>query len=559
MSRGRGSGAAWLAAAATAVLLWLWVAEPTFGILSAAFTDDAGALSLSRWQTLGALRESVLATVLVVAGSVLGAVAVGLPLALAIATLEFPGRRWLAGLLVLPVTLPPLVGTLAVYKLAGPLGMLPGLLAAAGWGDPPHLHSWAGVLAVHTLTMYPIVFVFCLAALARLDGSRIEAARVHGAPLLEVLWRVLLPALRPALAASSALVAMTSLASFSAPLYFLQADEQYLTLTIFRTRESDPARSILGTFLLFLAALLILALFVWLEGRTAPPLSRGAPRPLAPRRRHRAGGRIAVLALYGFTGLVLLPQVAVAHLALAEGWGHTEPVPLRLTGRHLMALIHDPELTRPIVTSFLLSLAAVAVAAVLGLTAAWWRRRTRIPGRAMVEACCMLPFALPGTVLALALLRHCNRPWGLGLLPPVADTIILLPLAYAVRVLPLCYRGASAGLAAQDRAPEEAAATLGAGAASRWRRVVMPAIAPAVGAAALLAFLTALGEFPASILLAVPEAIPVSVKINTLMRHETCGPPFALGVCLIVVQVLVVAVAARLAAPRRLAYDPGPR
>ena len=89
-----------------------------------------------------------------------------------------------------------------------------------------------------------------------------------------------------------------------------------------------------------------------------------------------------------------------------------------------------------------------------------------------------------------------------------------------------------------------AAATLGASPADRLRRIVLPAILPGVAAAALLAFLTAAGEFPASILLHIPENLPVSVKINTLFRNTRYGPPFAYATLLLALQLVVLGGAA---------------
>jgi iron(III) transport system permease protein len=176
--------------------------------------------------------------------------------------------------------------------------------------------------------------------------------------------------------------------------------------------------------------------------------------------------------------------------------------------------------------------------------AAFWRVRGRARVTWAIEAVTMLPFALPGTVLALAALAYWNERWALGLLPPIAGTVWLLPLALAIRILPLAYRATTASLTTLDPALEEAAASLGASPARRLLRVTLPAITPSLLAAALLGLLLASGELAASIMLYVPGNTPVSVKIDTLFRHSRFGEPFAYATLLIAFQIAVVLAAA---------------
>jgi iron(III) transport system permease protein len=176
---------------------------------------------------------------------------------------------------------------------------------------------------------------------------------------------------------------------------------------------------------------------------------------------------------------------------------------------------------------------ATAGAIALGLAAARSanRRRGTLLGRAF-EGLIALPWAIPGTVFAIALATtfSVNAPW-LGRFVLVG-TPWILPLAYLVRSLPLTGRSAVAGLAQVDPALEEAASALGAGRWRTMRRVVLPLLKPALAAGASLAFITALGDFVASIVLYTLDTRPISIEILSSLRVQDLGGAAVYGVLL---------------------------
>jgi iron(III) transport system permease protein len=179
-----------------------------------------------------------------------------------------------------------------------------------------------------------------------------------------------------------------------------------------------------------------------------------------------------------------------------------------------------------------MAVVATAGALVLGFAAA----RLAIRGRArlggVLETLLSIPWALPGTVFAVALSTtfSVHAPW-IGRFVLVG-TAAILPLGYLVRNLPLTGRAAFAGFRQLDPAIDEAAASLGAG---RWRRmwrVDLPLLAPALAAGASLAFLTALGDFVISIVLYTFETRPISIEILSSLRLQETGVAAAYGVVL---------------------------
>jgi iron(III) transport system permease protein len=151
----------------------------------------------------------------------------------------------------------------------------------------------------------------------------------------------------------------------------------------------------------------------------------------------------------------------------------------------------------------------------------------------VVDALVMLPWALPGTVVAVNLLTAFSTGNVFSFGQVLAGSVWLLPLAYFVRNLPVVARSAQSAFAQIDPSLEEAARSLGAGWWLRFRRVTLPLIAPGVLGGAMLAFVTALGEFVASVLLWVPANQPISMAIFGEYREYRLEVAAAYGVLLV--------------------------
>ncbi|MEO8348852.1 MAG: ABC transporter permease subunit, partial [Acidobacteriota bacterium] len=209
-----------------------------------------------------------------------------------------------------------------------------------------------------------------------------------------------------------------------------------------------------------------------------------------------------------------------------------EILPPVLNLGNYVSLVTETERLRPLVNSLWMAVVATAGALVLGFFAARLavRGRTRLGG--LLETLLSIPWALPGTVFAVALSAafSVHAPW-VGRFVLVG-TAAILPLGYMVRNLPLTGRAAFAGFRQLDPALDEAAASLGAG---RWRRlwkVDLPLIAPALAAGASLAFITALGDFVISIVLYTFETRPIAIEILSSLRLQETGAAAAYGVVL---------------------------
>jgi iron(III) transport system permease protein len=480
--------------------------------------------------------------------SVVLSAAVGIPLAVLFSRYDLPGARLLGGLVALPAVLPPLVGVIAFLFLYGETGFVSlFLMKLFGLQDPPWRLEGAGaILLVHAYSMYVYFYLFVRAGLAALDGAQLEAAASLGSRRWRTVWRVVVPQLRPALIGAALLTFMTSLASFSAP-YIFGGGFRVMTTQIVSTRlNGENELAMVETVSLTLLALLALVL---LRGSGPAAERGGGSKGTAPARIpiRRPGVRRLVTALAWLLVLVLLlPHLTLLLVSFVPvGTWTTEPVPPAYTVHNYVALLQDPVRFRPLVNSLWLATASTLAAVAVGLAGALVsaRRRGRL-GRS-VEGLLALPWAVPGTVFAIALATafSVREPWAGRFI--LVGTLWILPLAYLVRNLPITSRAILSGVRALDPALDEAAGSLGAGRWRTLRQVTLPLLRPALLAGGSLAFVTAFGDFVTSILLYTYDTRPVSLEILSSLRSADVGVAAAYGVVLMVVSALVFALGAQ--------------
>lgn len=531
------------------VLLWA-VLYPNLFVVGDSLLD-AGRLTL-RWYgsfvQSRARMEALWGSVWISLGSVVTAGLVGVPLAFLLSRWDFPGRGILSGLAAVPVLLPPLVGVIAFLFLFGESGMLTrSIQAVLGLERPPWrlVGPWA-ILVVHTYSMYVYFYLLTTAGLARLDGSAAEAAASLGASRARIFFRVTLPMLSPSLLAASVLVFMTSMASFSAP-YIFGGGYQVLSTRIFTSKvNGELEMAMVETVVLASVSLVFLALLRWFErGKEYAAVGKGtaAPRRALPSRRLRLG-----VALGGWVGVfvLLLPHLTLLLVSFVpDGAWTTTILPTRYSLENYRSLVAEPDLWVPVANSIRMATLATAANLVVCFVAAYLIVRRVFPGRGLLALLVILPYALPGTVVAIALSTTFSTNAPLAGRFVLVGTSWILVLAYFVRNLPLVAQPAIAAFRQFDPSLEEASHSLGAGWGATMRRVAAPLVLPGLAAGGSLAFVTALGEFVASILLYTHRTRPISMEILAQLRAFDFGAAAAMGVILAGLMAVVFTVGGR--------------
>jgi iron(III) transport system permease protein len=528
-----------------AVLLWL-VLYPLLLVLAEGIYGPEGWTLEHVRQFVGRPTEmrALWGSLWISVASVALAALLGIPLAFLLGRYDLPGGRVLGGLMALPAVLPPLVGVVAFLFLYGEAGFASLLLMRLlRLEEPPWRLEGAGaILLVHAYSMYVYFYLLVRAALVSLDGSQLEAAASLGAGRWRTLRRVVLPHLKPALAGAALLTFMTALGSFSAP-YVFGGGFRVMPTQIVATRlNGENQLAMVETASLAALALLALLLF---RSRPGGPGSAGGRKGAGPARiaiRRPLARVVAGVVGWGLALLLLLPHLTLVLVSFVPvGTWTTEPLPPAYTVNNYVALVQDPVRVRPLVNSLWLATVATIAAVAIALAAALLSARRTSGPRRVIEALLALPWAVPGTVFAIALATAFSVREPLAGRFILVGTLWILPLAYLVRNLPITSRAITSGVRALDPSLDEAAASLGAGRRRTLVRVTLPLLKPALLAGASLAFVTAFGDFVTSIMLYTYDTRPISLEILSSLRQADVGVAAAYGVVLMLVSAAVFA------------------
>jgi iron(III) transport system permease protein len=531
-----------------ALLAWS-VVLPNVSVIAGSFASG-----LADWHAFGrspADREALWSTLVISVGSVVAALAIGLPLAFLLTQFEFRGRRALSAVATLPAALPPLVGVIAFLFLYGESGVVTRLAQHALRLDhsPWSLTGLSAIVFVHAYTMYVYVFLFVSAGLERYDTTLDEAAAGLGATRARTLRRITLPLLTPSVAGAMLLVFMSSLGSFSAPYIFGGGRRVLATQILVSKLNGSMGLAYVETTVLAMAAVAALFALRWLERRRQYALS-GKGRLT---RRAVASGPARVFAPIAAVVVVtflVLPHAMVVLVSFArDGAWTTQILPPEYTFDNFRRLASDPELWRPIRNSVGMSAAATLANIVVCFIAAYLIVLTRAPGRRLLQLLVVLPWAIPATAIALGLAAtfNVNKPWTGRVL--LVGTFWILPLAYFVRNVPVLTSAVEGSLRQMDPSLEDAARGLGGSWWLTMRRVVLPAARPGLVAGTMLAAIAAVGEFVASVVLYTHANRPISIEILAQLRSLSFGTAAAYSVLLIGL-VLAITLGARLAESR---------
>jgi len=536
-----------------AVVLLYGVVYPNLHVVVASFQSDAG-WSLANYREVlsqNIVLESIFASVGVSVLTVLLCAAVGVPLAFLFERYTFPARRLFATLAALPLVLPPLVGTVAFIFLCGESGILARLAQSVFHLEqsPWSLRGWTALLLFHTYTMYPFFYILTGAGLTRINAALAEAGRSLGASRARVLTQIVLPQLTPSLIAAALLTFMTSMASFSAPLLF-GGGVRVLTLEIYTARQrGDAGLAITET--VILAAISLSALFFFQRYEGTRRFAAAAMKGSTKQRRAIATGKSRAIAIAGgvlFSLFLVLPVATLVLVSFArEGNWTTQTLPTSYTIGNYVKIFSDSRASEVFLNS--LSMSAIAAGAALlwsfcvaGLLA----RKGSRKWKRLLSWLILVPWALPGTVVAVSLAEAYGRPSPLLGSFILVGTFWILPVVYFLRFMPLVVRAVQASMEQIDAALEEAASSLGARWWQRLTRVTLPLVWPGAVAGTLLAFVIALGEYVASVLVFVPTNRPISIAIASELRDFNLGTAAAYGVVLMLMIGLIMMVATRL-------------
>ena len=262
-------------------------------------------------------------------------------------------------------------------------------------------------------------------------------------------------------------------------------------------------------------------------GATATPRAAARPRPWAGR---QGGLGLGLTTLY-LSVIVLVPLAAVAAKAIGQ------------SPSALWEQISNPAVVKALVTTVVASILVAAIGAVMGTVVAWVLVRDRFRGRGIINALIDLPFALPTIVAGLTLLALYGPQSPFGLHLAYTRAAVLIALLFVT--LPFVVRSVQPVLMELDREAEEAAASLGASNAVIFRRIVLPALRPAILSGAALAFARSIGEI-GSLFVILGKVQIASIVIFGDIESDAPRAAASLSLVLILVSLVVLMLIRRL-------------
>ena len=505
------------------VLVGLFTVYPLARLFTHAFVDATGGHSLAAlvarlagnrmWSAGGVVVNSLQLGLLTATAATL----LALCFVILITRSRLRLRRLLRVLSVLPMITPPFVIGLALIMLFGRSGAVNALLQWAFDIRPTRwIYGLPGVWLAQTLALTPVAVLVLIGVSEGVSASLEEAAHTLRASPLRTFATVTLPLLAPGIANAFLVVFIESLADFGNPL-LLGGNLEVLSTAIYFAVvgvQQDPGRASVLAVILLALSLSLFALqrrllgrrsFVTVTGKGETGLRSPLPRP--------------VLAV---AGSVALPWAALAVVVYAmvfaggfvEKWGLDRALTLRHYVTAFGMSLADGGLSftggawSSLFTTVTIALTAAPLTAAFGLMVAWLLERQRFAGRGAFEFVAMLNFAVPGTVVGIAYILAFNAP-------PIelAYTGVILVACFVFRDMTTSLQAGLAALRQIDPCLDEASATLRAGSFTTVRRVLMPLIRPAIVAALVFSFISAMTSISAVIFLTSPRFDMATVNI----------------------------------------------
>lgn len=484
----------------------------------------------------------------------LGTTVLGLAFALIFTRTQFPAKRLLRVLTVLPIITPPFVIGLALILLFGRTGAVTELAADLfGWEKTRWLYGFWGIYFAQLLSFTPIAFLVLIGVVQGVSPSMEEASQTLDGNRWQTFCRVSLPLMRPGLANAFLLGFIESLADFGNPLvlgggYSVLSTDIYFAIV---GSVADPAKAaILAIALLTLTLSAFLAQRFWLGKKSYATITgkadSGQNVSLTPVVRW-----ICYATALSWATLTLVVYSMVIFGSFVKLWGYDHSFTWAhyarafsidfVTGR-FSGVAWDSYFTTLTISSI-----AAPITALVGLATAYILVRQKFPGKNAFEFSTMLSFAMPGTVIGVGYIMAFN-------FPPIelTGTSIILILVFVFRNMPVGVRGGIAAMSQLDKSLDEASITLGANSFSTVRRVIFPLLGPAILAALTYSFVRAITSVSAVIFLVSAKHNMATSFIVGRVENGEFGIAIAYSAVLIITMLAAILLLQALVGVRRL-------
>ncbi len=454
---------------------------------------------------------------------------IGIPMGYFVARVSMPFKRLILSLSILPIIMPAFVGAFSWVIMLGRKGVLRILIERTGLVLPP-IYGPFGIIFSMTMMYYPFVFLLSEGAFETANPALEENAVIMGARLPRILRTIDLPLILPSIGAAAILVFIRAIDNFGIPAViggntYVLPTLIYFQVSGFWNLHSAAAISIVSI-LITISALALQKYIV--NKRDYETIS--ASRSRMQLYKHPVVKIIANIFCWSILIISLLPQITLFTMSFFKTWNGMWPRGFTLDNYQKIGNF----LSGPISNSLLLATTASLGAAVIGTLVAYLIQRRAVKGRVLLDYAIMLPFILPGIVVAVALLTSFSSgPFVLR------GTFLILFISYVIRRSPYVFRSVTAGLTQMDPALEEASIISGATWSYTFRKITFPLIFMTIAAGTILTFATLLKEVSTTILLYSAKTRTLPIAIYDAVNDGNFGLASALSTILFLAVLLV--------------------
>ena len=469
---------------------------------------------------------------------------------------DIPAKGLMRALFNIPYMFPPFLGAMAWdLLLNGRSGYLNRWLMETFHLSkaPFNINSVGGIVFVELSYYFPFVFMQVVSALERMDPTLEESARIAGAKQMTVIRKITLPLVLPAISAGALLILISSLAHFGVPSILGFSQGIYtLPTRIYAviSRSGGSFEGIRQGAVLSIMLVIVVALALVLQKKI---LSSGSydiikGKSMRPTLIKLRGAKLPLflLAVVTLIVIVIVPLAMIFLVGLVKAYG-LPLVPENFSLNNYVKVFSSSGTLDSIRNSLFVSVTAGIICMFLGTLIAYVVQKIRPKGKGILEVLSVLPYSIPGTVLAIGVILAWSGDLGVNLY----NTIWIILVAYLARYLSFSMKTSSAALLQVHPSLEEAARTCGASHTESLKDITLPLIRPAMVSGFFLIFLPAMREVTTSVLLYGPYTRTLGVQIYSLRDAGMMPQAAALGSVAIVLIIICNTVVTQLTKDRK--------
>ncbi|MGH8689920.1 MAG: ABC transporter permease [Burkholderiales bacterium] len=458
-----------------------------------------------------------------------------------------PFKGLFFALSIIPLVIPGILFTVSWILLGSPkIGLINLALQKVFATDAVfvNVYSLWGMIWVDALHYSPMAFLLMTAAFRAMDPALEESAVMSGASVPQVVSRITLPLVWPAIFATLLILFVRAIESFEVPaLLGLPVGIQVFTSAIYHAVHRYPSQIGLAS-AYAVTLLLITTLGVYFQSRLSSRGSKYATmtgKGFRPRQIDLGGWRYVAVAVFlaYFLFIVVLPFAVLLWSSFQRFYSVPSMEAIqRMSLDPYRTILSYPSLWRSVWNSLLLALGSATLIMLVTSVICWIVVKTKLPGRWLLDNIASLPMVFPGIVLGLAIMiLYLYVPIG------VYGTIWILLIAYVTRFLPYGLRYNTTSMLQIHKELEESAAMSGASWLTTFRRIILPLLKPGLVAGWIYIMIVSIRELSSSILLYSPGSEVLSILIWELWENGQYVELSALGVMFIIALFVLVMLA----------------